>query len=461
MDKFIKRVQKMEMPIDIDQISSLLNEIYTEGDLRGTNIKTKFMHAIQIDLMKRQPAGIILHKLPIWYSVLKSIYPNLNTLSMKLSNVRKWIKENQLPDVYEKSTQSKYFNLSKEQRMEKIDKYKAYVRERNMDKIQVSLEAMLDRQQELLLSTNVYDIVLACMMASGTRPVEIFDKNQFEQIDEKPSWIRVLNIAKKRDTQDNHQTTRPVIGLTPQAFISLVNIIRNTFKDKVVISTNGTLASDKNTTLNKRFAFRFPEFANETNKSSLLRKIYGNMSYELHADRTKINLNTWLSSVLGHDVKDLSTSFSYSFVNITKKQNQNVDDLKAELEHLKAILESGKITHSVIQPVYQIGREPAESKYVRLERIIQEYPSITNHELRKRSGVGSVIVNRYLKLRQNKELRDKYSTGSKQKDDEKQVVEEKKEQDEKYPLDEKEQEQKNISNVAPVRRSARLKSKKD
>lgn len=347
-----------------------------------------------------------LEALQVMFKQYSVFYKKPNSLKQKLTEVRtKSIEKFQSADFYKMSKLDKYFNISNAKRIKIVNDYKEQVRKKNKNKIQVDVKHIVDMTTHLIQSKNVYDRLISLMICTGARPIEIFDKNEFELIPDRPAWIKVLNLAKKRDTQEKQYAIRPVIILPPQAVIDELRNIRNHFKKKhaVIIDKSGGLAKDKSQTLNKQVVKHFPDLVkNIHQKSSILRKVYADLSYKNFADKTKTNFNTWVADVLGHG--DLLTSFSYSYVNVRDPNQVRDDEFKTQLEELRGKLDLllvGGLKTPTNEKKIERKRLPRRAlkadKLKFLDEIWNENKKITNIELRKQAGMGSKIVNDFLK----------------------------------------------------------------
>ena len=84
------------------------------------------------------------------------------------------------------------------------------------------MRLVLDKMRELILSSNVYEKAIALLLATGARPIGLFVKNKYSVVKDKPSWIRVDGIAKKREGQKDW-TIRPVLMFSPETVIQGVD----------------------------------------------------------------------------------------------------------------------------------------------------------------------------------------------------------------------------------------------
>ena len=394
---FIKAIANFKTKRDIIQASQIYlnderktNPVFHESVLKLYKIKTDHDQALET--------------LPIMYKAYKKLY-KIGTRKQRLSEVRtQAIKPFQSDDLHAQSNYEQYFNLTKKERIKIVEKYKSGIKQKNENKIQIDVEALLQTMNDLILSKNRYDKLLALMLATGARPIEIFAKNEFSLVEQKSSWLRVDGLAKKREGQVDW-TTRPVVNFTPQLVIDQVASIRRSFGKVIIIDKTGQLAKDKNTTLNLRALLAFPWLKNHSQRSSMLRKLYASLSFKIFADPKYTNFNTWISNVLGHG--DMLTSFSYSYINVDDPEDIKQSEMKVQVQELRAMLQGlqVKVAEKLEEPEVagrRLGRRASKAEKLELlEEIYAENNSISNSALRKASGMGSKIINEYLKTKKN------------------------------------------------------------
>jgi hypothetical protein len=360
----------------------------------------KFFHDIIGEMFKLKTSEKEgLKVLQAIYPIYELLYPNLKSRKARLSQIRKIIKKHQPPELYRKSKLDKYFNLNQEQRVGIIEKYKAEVSAKNKDKLQIDINMILEKMRELILSKNVYDKALALLLAYGGRPIELFIRNKFELVKGKPSWIKVLELAKKREFQKTW-TTRPVVLFTPKQLISEITKLRNHFKGKILEDGDGQLSKDKSQTLNKRALMHFPFLKDVSQRSSLMRKIYADMAFSLFADRNKENQNSFIGGILGHE--GIQTSFSYSWVNVIdtgavsneQHLNKKIASLEAQMQLMMSTMTLG-VEPSVTPTPHSSPTNKKDMKIAKMKAIWK--PGMTNAQMRKASKFGSKIVNSFMK----------------------------------------------------------------
>lgn len=384
---FINKIQNKSAA----EINELMDKYYP--NIKSTSIPKRFHYIVQDIFSTKMSDQKGLELLPKIYLIYEKLYPKLNTRKQALSNIRtKFIKKYQSNNLYKKSQLDKYFNLNFDQRVGIINEYKADIEKKNKNKLQININTILEKMRTLIQSSNPYDRAISLLLAYGGRPIELFIRNKFEKIPNKPSWLKILNLAKKREGQET-STTRPIVLFTPSEFLREVKRLRADFKGKVLENSKGELSKDKSQTLNKHALKHFPFLKTVHQKSSLFRKIYADTSWSLYGDPSIENQNSFISSALGHD--GLMTSFSYSWVNVSdpdaidnkKEINNKIDQLEAQIRLLMNVRDQ------------DISDATSSNN---LEELYQANPKITNAEMRKKSGKGSRAVNNFLREKRTK-----------------------------------------------------------
>lgn len=378
---------------------------------KRTTHASRFIKTILHIFKTKTTTKNVLDTLKKLFPIFELMYDKPRTLRQRLSDVRKVIKKYQSEEAYLKSKYDAYFNMNATDRSLITDAYKRQVTNKNKKKIQIDMKMIFDKMQKLIQSDNVYDRIIALMLALGTRPIELFAKNNFSLIKDKHSWIRVSGLAKKRETQEKKWTDRPVVYFTPRFVIKEVKAVRNHFKKLIVINGNGKLATDKSQSLNKRAVLHFPFLKDIHQKSSFLRKIYADLSFKLFADKRTQNFNTWISDVLGHGPLDLSTSFSYSYVNVQDSKEVKDESVIAQLNELRAQVKL-LMDRSISELALELKQPPEpkrqgnktedkkKKKFIILEKLYNEGVT-TNAGLRKKAKMGSRIVGEFLKKKKD------------------------------------------------------------
>ena len=392
---YVEELSKQKTVADIDSVAFKHFPKIAKKTKRNTEA-SRFHKTILHIFRIRGKTEVILWALRKLYPLYEQAYPLPKTLKQNLSSVRSVLKANQSAEAYRKSKHSDTFNLSLEARDKITHAYKRQVLKKNSDKIQIDEKKIYEKIQELIQSDNVYDRALSLMLCLGTRPIELFSKNTFTKIKGRDSWIKVGNLAKKREGQKSF-TERPVLFFSVKFILKEVGKFRAHFEGKIVINSNGRLASDKNASLNQRALIHFPWISKIYQKSSALRKVYASLAYKNFADKSKQNFNTFISRILGHDDLDLSTSFSYSYLNVCDPNKNSNTQLNSEMNELREQVKYLMKINSAVPTPPVSPTSPTAKNSDKLEKIYKSNPGITNRKMRELSGFGSKRVNTFLK----------------------------------------------------------------
>lgn len=203
--------------------------------------------------------------------------------------------------------------------------YNKKTRANNKDRKTFYSENLLDVIEETKDAEDWATQAVGLMLSSGTRPIELLDKNNFTPDPTSKKWVLVSGIAKKREDKQDVVVSRPIIGYTAIEFIKAVNNFRNKISNrKLYIETGsdkGQLKKSNVALIHSRIKHLFtdPDITPKT-----LRKLYGNLAHLLYGGTD--NLNIFLSEILGHSDSDNQTSFSYSTLRIVKGNEKNNSD---------------------------------------------------------------------------------------------------------------------------------------
>jgi len=226
------------------------------------------------------------------------IYPKSSTRDVFYTHIRNELKKQYPIKSPEYILCLDNMKIKREERKELQTNYVEKVKERNKNQIEYKQSELLDNIKKIASSNHIVDNFILGLVISGCRPCELMTKNTFEVHSD--TEVKISNLAKKRGAKNQQTCIRPIIHLSSQEFMNIVNRVRN------------EIENTKN--FNKKVARRTEKIFNCN--PSTLRKIYGNLAYQLFSNNNT-NQNVFLSEILGHDPLDLQTSFSYSTLKIT------------------------------------------------------------------------------------------------------------------------------------------------
>ena len=256
---------------------------------------------------KRVSNRMIKQNLKSIYNNYVLLFPVVNSLLKKLNYVRTIIKELRDAELYKLSTYSEYFNISKEDRKQRMDDYKKSNVQKNNNPLKIDFQEVKEKLDSLLSSNHRYTKGAGLLIASGLRPIELMCVSEFEIDKDNKNNIIVSKLAKKRKGMSN-SVSRPIIGLTPEEFIDKVKMFRDSVDNPCKKSE--TVARG----LQRAFNSKFPEMTKQ-GRFLFTRKIYSELAFQEHApEALKTNKPLYLSQILGHSEGDVQTAQSYSWI---------------------------------------------------------------------------------------------------------------------------------------------------
>jgi hypothetical protein len=295
-------------------------------------LEFKEIGSVKFDSNKQTTSAIVKELLPKQFNDNKKSYkkftnlidllnfyvnktvPNLNTKVMTQSYVRKLVKDtygdNSKHYLYLKNA----FSMTSEERKTRQTDAQNKVIESNESQIEITVSQLNQFIEKL--STTKFKIIPSIIMAQiacGGRLIEILSSD-FEFNESKTKgYIIQSNVAKNR-TDAERSVDKPVLFITPTAFLSLIKEIRLNLTNK---------PDDTNIKLSNRYGKRVNasvvKIAGEVgmpleiSSSHDMRRIYANYSYILHAKRN-VSLQIWIAQILGHG--DLTSTANYSTLKI-------------------------------------------------------------------------------------------------------------------------------------------------
>jgi integrase len=199
--------------------------------------------------------------------------------------------------------------------------YQAKVIERNSHKKHFDQSNIYDIMDTLPDRDDVdfVDLTICLQLACGGRVSEILSFAEFKASPEKHHIIQTGILKSKTRTQ----VTKPVIRYSVDKFLELMGKMRGMIKPQLRDIKNGKMdhyefSQDSNSKINRRVS----RYLGEKEASHTLRKIYSTLAYEQYANKNDVSESSYLSNVLGHDLKSLDVSKSYSTVSVVKRQKK-------------------------------------------------------------------------------------------------------------------------------------------
>ena len=199
--------------------------------------------------------------------------------------------------------------------------YNTKVIQRNSHKKHFDQAKIYDILDNLPNKDNVdyIDLTICLQLACGGRVSEILSASTFKAVltassKTKPNHIIQTGILKSKTRK---AVEKPVVRYSVDKFLGLMEKMRGMIKPQLRDIKNGKLtdyefSQDCNSKINRRIT----KLLGEKESSHILRKIYGYMAYQQFANKDDVSESSYLSNVLGHDLKSLDVSKSYSTVSV-------------------------------------------------------------------------------------------------------------------------------------------------
>lgn len=252
------------------------------------------LHGEWAHWVSRRKEADVMAALPDVQRILLALYENENSLEQYATKWRKPIGErwgNQCA-AYRESI--KVLGLDQERALARRARYTKTVRERLADRVQLNASRIYEIIATCAKSHEFIDNIIAVMLATGSRLIEVIKVSQFEPVG--AGRIRINGVAKSRDEK---VLERPLIMLSAAQVIELVKYIRS-FRDYAAM-TPEQAKSKVIIALNNRVR----EFLDTT--SHRARYIWTSLAWKLYGKG--VPQQEWARAMLGHESADTSTTY--------------------------------------------------------------------------------------------------------------------------------------------------------
>ncbi|QMU99746.1 Telomere resolvase ResT (plasmid) [Borrelia sp. A-FGy1] len=205
-------------------------------------------------------------------------------------------------------------NYSHHYRIAKINRYR-----KNQIPIKISLNTYIEIINILL--TQKKDVRLkfyGVLMATGRRPVEIMKISEFYIEDGR--HILMKNIAKKKENNLIHQIVFPTF-VDSRLIIDSIGEIR--YMERTGKLSKEMISSNLAYSYNRMFRKIFKDIFEPEESVYFCRRLYSRFSYFAFAPKN-MELNLWITTVLGHEQDDIITAFHYNRY-VLENLDDNVD----------------------------------------------------------------------------------------------------------------------------------------
>jgi len=251
--------------------------------------------------------------------IYKNRYENHRTLdSVFTIDVRNTIKKRFGQESKEYENSKKLLRLSYEDKGQLIKENNERVIDKNNKRFEYNYHDIHSLIRDLSKSDDIMKVALSLLLASGSRPFELFIQSMYRPYDfgNCNNWIEQSGIAKNKT---GIIVIKPLIYYDNKTFINCVKKLRTLIDDLFnnITDNNGGLSKTIAIKLNKTTKEAFDDNDITTYIS---RKIYGSVAYELYGSNnpfgTNLSLSNFLNKVLGHAENSLSTTHNYTNIQI-------------------------------------------------------------------------------------------------------------------------------------------------
>ena len=298
------------------------SELFTAVKAYDSNIKVKTsgVRALQ-ELVCKQIPTLGEKTLIETYKILNTLVPAVasdSTVQNVYVQIRKCIKitHSEDSDVARKSYTVMQFDQVKWRKQREA--YQAKVIEKNGHKKHFDQAKIYDIMDNLPEKDNVdfVDLTICLQLACGGRVSEILSASTFKA-SEIANHVIQNGILKSKTRKT---VEKPIIRYSVEEFLGLMKKMRGMVKPQLRDIKNGKLTNyDFSQEVNSKINRRITKLLGEKEASHTLRKIYGYIAYQQYANKDDVSECSYLSNVLGHDLKSLDASKSYSTVSVVDK----------------------------------------------------------------------------------------------------------------------------------------------
>lgn len=323
--------------------------------------------------------------------VYPALWPKLSTLDNNFTNdVRVIMRDRYTKDSPQHMKAKEEVALTWEQKAKLEEGKNKKVVERNRNPIRIDGDLILDYIRNNIVSTDPLRKGVALLVASGSRPVELFLRSNYTEYNDEYSngyWVEQTRIAKKRGLEVT--VKKPIIYITAAQFIEELAYVRAELKKKYGSLSakndsdklNPSITSASNTTAKNVFGNDFGDLHQLENKQYTSRKLYANMSYELYCrDRTTVHGQTvayphWVSNVLGHDGTGTLSNYAHVYITFKKELPEGLSTrqnlLEKKVEQLEERLEEKQVPPAEVKPLPTVSA--SEEAVNKLKPLFNKY----------------------------------------------------------------------------------------
>ena len=344
--KIMETLKKIKDLKDIKLVNRNILEKYPKNNFIKENSKNYFRPFVMW-LLTKVPKDKFEEPLKLINTIYANLYTNTSTLDSMLSkDVRTIISEKYGEKSQQHTLSKELVKIPYEEKGNLIKEQEDKVRAKNKNRLEFQTDEVMKIIKNNINSDDPLRNAISLLIASGCRPIELFEKAKFKANPEVgPNWIIQDYVAKRKD-KDAKALTKPIIYFKADEFIDHLKTMRAVLHEKYpdFVNSKGELissiSSKTNLLANEIFEYR-EGFTLYTS-----RKIYGITSYNIYHKTTDIfgknpSHNEWLNDVLGHSRKSIMSSFNYSHIELITPEDLAIKQtiLETKIEEVEEKLE--------------------------------------------------------------------------------------------------------------------------
>lgn len=323
-----KEIERTGQAPELSLVKSAINKYYPDPSVYELNDKTKN----KLRAFTRWATGKVTKTslkefLTLVSIAYHSLTPNHATLdSIMTTDVRKPISVRFGFGSKEHLLAKSLVRLNTEDKKELVEKQLDSRIESHKKQLRVNTQEICNKINQLVESNDVIEKLIGLLLASGSRPNELFEKANYVPLNDKcvanslgpywENWITQDYIAKNSKKES---VTKPLIELSAEEFIDELATARQMLRDKYkVIMKDGQVSSTISGHCNKMMK---AIFENESISCYASRKIYAMVSYKLYSKETERfgedpTFNWWINNVCAHGERNLGVSLYYNSISL-------------------------------------------------------------------------------------------------------------------------------------------------
>lgn len=341
--KTIKKVVKElaeTKELDQDKANTVILK-YTDRSQIGVTKNTKYLfRPFIVKFITKVPKKDIEDT----FKYVNEVYNKIGYKDSTLDSIISKDIRNQFKDTEYYTLSKKLIKISYEAKGNLIKTQKKNLALKHEEKIRFSSNEIMTLIRRLNSSDDVNDNLIALMLATGSRPIELLVKSGFQMVESSDGMtvIKQSDLAKKGKATGTF-SVKPLLVLTYKEFEDTFEKVRNHFE-----SEKGSL-TDRRGELNKNVLVKSNDIMKKLFDNSdgitlySCRGIYVVLSYYLYAKSglhgRDPTLSLWGSKCLGHSENDLTQQLNYTKFDLTDNEKP-IEDVKKDVAVLTERVDS-------------------------------------------------------------------------------------------------------------------------